>query len=95
VKAIVSDTSPLNYLILIEAIEVLPKLFDEVLIPPAVYSELQNPRTPAAVYRLAAALPSWAKVRSPAHIDPAIALGAGETEAIALAIELRIPAILD
>jgi hypothetical protein len=27
---VVSDTTPLNYLILIEVVEVLPKLFDEV-----------------------------------------------------------------
>jgi predicted nucleic acid-binding protein len=94
VTAIVSDTSPINYLILIEAIEVLPKLFDEVLIPPAVHSELQRPRTPPAVFRWAASLPSWARIQRPFQIDPAIALGAGETEAISLAIELKISAIL-
>ena len=27
---VVSDTTPLNYLVLISAIDVLPKLFDEV-----------------------------------------------------------------
>ncbi len=32
----VSNTSPLNYLILVEAIDALPKLFDEVISPPAV-----------------------------------------------------------
>ena len=31
---VVSDTSPLNYLILIEAIDVLPGLFGQVHAPP-------------------------------------------------------------
>jgi predicted nucleic acid-binding protein len=31
---VISDTSPINYLVLIGAIDVLPKLFQEVLIPP-------------------------------------------------------------
>ena len=30
---VVSDTSPLNYLILIELQDILPKLFERVLIP--------------------------------------------------------------
>ncbi len=91
---IVSDTSPINYLVLIEAIEILPALFERILIPPAVHAELQNPRTPAAVFRWAAALPAWAKIQQPAIIDRAIGLGAGETEAISLALELHIPAII-
>ena len=37
----VSDTSPLNYLVLIEAVEVLPALFGRVVVPPAVIEELQ------------------------------------------------------
>ena len=93
-RTIVSDTSPINYLILIEAIAVLPKLFDEILIPPAVHSELQRPRTPAVVFRWAASLPSWAKVQRPSRIAPGVALGAGETEAISLALELKISASL-
>lgn len=91
---IVSDTSPINYLVLIDAIEVLPKLFQEVLIPPAVHSELQRSRTPPEVYRWAASLPSWARIQGPSHIDRGITLGAGETEAISLAMELKISAIL-
>jgi predicted nucleic acid-binding protein len=79
---------------LIEAIEVLPKLFDQVLIPPSVHSELQNPRTPPAVYRWAASLPRWTKIQNATRIDRTIALGNGETEAISLAIELGISAIL-
>jgi predicted nucleic acid-binding protein len=94
VTTVVSDTSPINYLILVEAIEVLPRIFDEVLIPPAVHSELQRPETPTAVAQWAANLPPWARVQAPTHIDAGLALGPGETEAISLAMELKIPAIL-
>jgi predicted nucleic acid-binding protein len=43
---IVSDTSPLNYLVLIGLVELLPKLASDILIPPAVAGELIHPRTP-------------------------------------------------
>jgi predicted nucleic acid-binding protein len=43
---VVSDTSPLNYLVLIGQIDVLPVLFTKVLIPDGVLSELVNPATP-------------------------------------------------
>jgi predicted nucleic acid-binding protein len=94
VTVVVSDTSPINYLVLIGAIDVLPRLFAEVLIPPAVIAELQHPRTPANVSKWAEALPQWAKVITPTRIQQDIALGAGETEAISLALELTVPAIL-
>jgi len=53
---VVSDTTPLNYLILIEAIDLLPALFDIVYAPPAVIRELSHPRSSEAV-RLWANLP--------------------------------------
>ena len=37
---VVSDTTPLNYLILTEAIHVLPAIFGRVYAPPAVIEEL-------------------------------------------------------
>ena len=40
---VVSDTSPLNYLVLIEEVEVLPAIFGRVVVPPAVVEELQAP----------------------------------------------------
>lgn len=39
---IVSDTSPLNYLVLIGEIAILQKLAGQVIIPQAVYHELQD-----------------------------------------------------
>lgn len=43
---VISDTSPVNYLVLIDEIELLPQLFTEIIIPQAVLSELQRTETP-------------------------------------------------
>ncbi len=44
---VVSDTSPLNYLILIGREELLPKLFGRVIIPQIVFDELKGVSAPA------------------------------------------------
>jgi predicted nucleic acid-binding protein len=49
VSIVVSDTSPLHYLVEREAIEILPALFHDVLIPPTVHRELQHQKTPPRV----------------------------------------------
>jgi predicted nucleic acid-binding protein len=43
---VVSNTSPLNYLVLIELQHLLPALFGRVLIPEAVHRELRSPAAP-------------------------------------------------
>jgi predicted nucleic acid-binding protein len=91
---IVSDTSPVQYLVLCDAIGVLPRLFNRVIIPLAVASELQHPNTPAAVRTWIAAPPQWAEIRSPAVKRASLNLGPGEVEAIALALEMRAQAVL-
>lgn len=45
--AAVADTSPLRYLVLIGAIEVLPRLFERVFIPEIVHAELCHANAPA------------------------------------------------
>jgi len=42
---VVCDTSPLNYLVLIGEIELLPRLFAEVILTPGFLAELQHPMT--------------------------------------------------
>jgi len=59
---VVSDTSPLNYLVLVGAIDVLPKLFGEVYVPLAVIQELQHPRTPVPVKQWAQSPPDWLRI---------------------------------
>jgi predicted nucleic acid-binding protein len=54
---VVSDTSPINYLVLIDAIFVLPELFTSVVIPKAVSEELQHDQTPEPCERMDAQSP--------------------------------------
>jgi predicted nucleic acid-binding protein len=90
---VVSDTSPINYLCLIGALEILPRLFERVLIPPAVFAELGHAGAPAEVLRWKASLPAWVQIQKPTQLAP-LGLDDGETEAIALALELHVSAIL-
>jgi predicted nucleic acid-binding protein len=87
----VSDTSPLNYLIWIEEIRILPLLFDRILVPEEVVLELRNERSPAKVRNWAATLPRWIEVRrvSGAMLESQalVRLDAGERAAIALAAD--------
>jgi predicted nucleic acid-binding protein len=46
---VVSDTSPLNYLILTESVQILVAIFGRVYAPLAVDNELAHPRSPEAV----------------------------------------------
>lgn len=92
---VVSDTSPLHYLILCEAQELLPQLFAQVVIPPTVFQELQQPRTPPAVRAWAMSpLPTWVRVQAPSALDSSLNVDQGEMEAICLAREIRAAAIL-
>lgn len=86
---VVADTGPLNHLILIGQIDLLPRLFGAVAIPATVAGELRDPDAPVAVRAWAASPPSWLTIHDdPA--DPALLrrLDAGERATIALAIAL-------
>jgi predicted nucleic acid-binding protein len=92
---VVSDTTPLNYLVLISAVDVLPKLFDEVYAPTAVLRELADARAPAAVRQWSQSPPAWLKVADPSSRLPSTAsLDAGEADAISLAKERGISDVL-
>jgi predicted nucleic acid-binding protein len=65
VSAVVSDTSPLHYLVECEAIEILPALFREVIIPPTVHRELQHSKTPVPVRAWGKASPHGFEFRHP------------------------------
>jgi predicted nucleic acid-binding protein len=60
---VVSDTSPLNYLVLIDHQDILPALFDHVLIPEAVWHELRSPAAPRPVKAFLETWPSWLERR--------------------------------
>jgi predicted nucleic acid-binding protein len=85
-RVIVSDSTCLIGLERIRQLELLPGLFDEVFVPPAV----------AAEFGVALA---WLKVRTPGdavHVATLkLMVDEGEAEAIALAKELNCEVILD
>jgi len=80
-KATVSNTSCLIALEAIGRLDLLQRLYQEVLIPPAVAGEWGTPA------------PQWLKVQAirDQHLAQALRLqlGAGEAEAITLAVEVR------
>ncbi|MCU0771385.1 MAG: DUF3368 domain-containing protein [Verrucomicrobia bacterium] len=80
---VVSDTSCISNLVSVQAESLLPDLFGQVLIPPAVRAELD---------RFHSALPPFLVVRAPAQSGRLKRLmrelDLGEAEAIALAVEL-------
>jgi hypothetical protein len=49
---------------LISEIDILPKLYGRVLVPPSVADELRHPRAPEAVRSWIAAPPAWLEVRA-------------------------------
>ena len=88
---VIADASPLHYLVLIAAPDILPLLFGRVVVPRVVAQELQHPQTPTLVRLWMAAPPAWLDIHemdttpdaSLAHLDP------GEQAAITLAQALH------
>jgi predicted nucleic acid-binding protein len=92
---VVSDTSPINYLVLIELQDLLPELFQRVLIPDAVHRELQSTGAPDPIRRFLAEAPNWLEVRPSPEIDAALPhLDSGEREVIALALSTKADSVL-
>lgn len=67
---VVADTTPIHYLIQIEAIDVLARFFDQVIIPTSVEKELLNPSIPKAVREWVLQHPAWIEIRSALQIAP-------------------------
>ena len=93
-SVVVSDTSPLHYLVLWGAQSVLPVFFQKVVIPPTVFRELQQANTPLAVREWASVLPPWVAIQTPKSINLVLDVDAGELEAICLAQEIGAAAVL-
>lgn len=91
---VVSDATPLNILIRIEAVGVLPALFGSIIVPPAVSLELTRSATPAMVRDWMSGPPGWLSVRLPERVIPDLGVDAGEAEAISLALELGADFVL-
>lgn len=93
---VVSDTSPICYLVQIGHINLLPALFTEVSIPVAVSSELAHPGAGPALQAWIASSPPWLRVLpSPqAPLANLQRLHPGEREAISLALHTEADLIL-
>lgn len=88
---IIADTSPVNYLVLIGEIEILPQLYGRVIIPNAVLEELSAENAPALVEKWLLTSPEWLEIKSLSGVietELAELLDDGESEAIQLAAEL-------
>jgi predicted nucleic acid-binding protein len=93
---VVSDTSPIRALAHLNRVDLLPALFDQVLVPPAVDWELRSP--PGDLPIVDVRQLAFARIRAPGdqqkveelrrELDP------GESEALALALETGVETIL-
>lgn len=97
-RVVVADATPLHYLILIEAVHVLPRLFEKIHVPAEVRTELIHEATPAVVRTWMRKSPGWLDVLTVPPIrveDSALqALDSGERAAIVLAESLRADLLL-
>ena len=89
---VVADSSPINYLVLIEAVELLKHLFGEVIVPGGVADELNSKGAPEIVRAWMTEPPDWVRVeqvrREALEALADLKLHVGELEAIVLAQSL-------
>lgn len=95
-RLVVADTSPIFYLLSIEHIDILPRLFGKVFVPDGVHRELCHPSAPAALREWASRPPVWIEVAQVGAVSDAAlqSLDEGERSAIALAELLHADLIL-
>lgn len=92
---VVADTSPLNYLVQIGAVDALKPLYKRVLIPTTVAEELKGNSAPAAVRTWIAQPPDWLEIRPDPPSDPTLQfLDPGEGAALSLAELVQADEIL-
>jgi len=94
-EVVIADTSPLLYLHCAHLLDLLPRLYRRVLVPPAVAAEID------AGLRGGFDIPSlsaldWIEIRQPqGHIPEHPNLHPGEAAAIALALETGLRVLID
>lgn len=87
-EAVLSNTSPLQYLFQLGHLELLPRFYRQVTVPPAVVQELADGRALGVALPVPEQLP-WVQVQAPAAAPGgagAGTLGAGEQAVLALAL---------
>src|SRR5438132_442275 len=97
--AVVSNSSPLILFARIGQLELLRRVFDEIILPPVVEREVAGAGGRPGSTEVAAA--AWIRrqtlTRPPVDLGIAGSLGAGEAEVISLALELDrvLPVLID
>lgn len=96
---VISDTSALTNLAAIAHLHLLPQLYDRVIIPEAVYRELAD-ITPPVPGTLEVQIAAWLQVKHVTNhhlverLQAEVRLDPGESQAIALALELDADLLL-
>ena len=95
---VVSDTSPLCYLAMIEGLDWLPLIFGEVICPPEVIEECLHTHAPEELRHWASLPPAWLRVVALTDetrtLPGEIRLDQGEAAALCLAGEIRADLVL-
>jgi len=91
---VVADVGPLHYLVLIDCAKILPELFGHVCVPIAVRDELTHPRAPQKVKDWILSPPPWIEIAPVAQPHAVHGLHKGESEALQLALERKVKAVL-
>lgn len=93
-RLVIADTGPLNYLVQIGCVDILPRLFERVVIPNAVRIELSHPLAPLSVRAWMNAPPAWLEIHNTRDIPPIAGLDEGEAAAISLALSIHADMLL-
>ncbi len=97
-RLVIADTGPINYLVLIGHIGLLPAMFERVILPSVVQAELTALSAPSTVRSWIANPPPWLEVRETSNdidSDPLLkGIHKRERAAIALAATLHADLVL-
>ena len=96
-KSLVCDTGPINYLIQIDAINVLTELFRPILAPLSVHQELSASAAPSKVRAWTAQTPPWFELQDPPQslTTNFPGLSATDLQVLSLASELKSAVLID
>jgi predicted nucleic acid-binding protein len=94
VRLVIADTGPINYLILIGYIDLLPRMFERVVLPAPVQAELSSVFAPPPVQDWIATPPAWLEIVKTPEVVLPTGIHKGEAAAIALAAMLHADLLL-
>lgn len=93
-RLVIADTGPVNYLVLIGQIDLLPRMFEKVVLPASVQAELTAVFAPQPVQRWIAAPPVWLEIADTTGVVLSTGIHKGEAAAIALAAAMHADLLL-